>query len=268
MTDNTDPAEIAASTVGRTLLKALADQLEATTKPWREMTEVEQHAGLERMRLAVRVAVTDALRLIFGQSMPACPATLEGLTSKGTITMRLTVDKRAANRHELLDAVGTHVVVLIGNPDDYLQGINDIKARAQQPGLFDAPELPPLEDDLDDAEVEPEPEPEKTLSPEELADADESNWIETARDRDLEQNIVTGHERRSRRAYADDLLVKVQDWNVEASHPSIRYDETTVLKASRLELLMALQWMDAYIADQGTEHPRPQFLLPERSLEP
>ncbi len=302
MNDNTDPAEIAASAVGRTLLKAMSDELERQTTAWRDMREIDQHQALERMRQAVRLAVTDALRVIFGQDMPAVPATLDGLSSKGTISMRLTVAKTAANRHELLDAVGTQVVILIGNPDEYLQGLDEIKAKAQQPDLFTAPELPNLESDLgEDNEPKPgcrgcgepigalhkvdcpvraalikdgEHDADRVLEADTVVDEEaereptpdeiEDNWVETGNDPNVERNRVTQSTRTSRRALAVQLLEKVTSWNAQAKNPSIRFTHDTMMSAGRQELLMALQWFDAYAADQATEHPVPAFLLPER----
>lgn len=303
MNDNTEPAVIAASAVGRTLLKCLSDELERQPAAWSQMTELDQHQALERMRQAVRTAVADAMRVIFGQQMPAVPATLDNLSSKGTISMRLTVAKTAANRHELLDAVGHHVVVLIGDPEAYLEGLNDIKAKTQQPDLFSDPELPDLESDIDD---EPKPgcrgcaEPvgaphkldcsvraelikdgehdadlvleadtevdEEAAAPEPEPGPDdvEDNWVETGNDPHVERNRVTQKTRVSRRALAVQLLERVTTWNAEAKNPSIRFTHDTMMGAGRQELLMALTWLDAYAADQATEQQPPPFLLPER----
>lgn len=259
MNDNTEPAEIAASAVGRTLLKTLSDELERQPAAWRDLSEVDQHQALERMRQSVRLAVTDALRVIFGQQMPAVPATLEGLSSKGSISMRLTVAKSAANRHELLDAVGTQVVVLIGNPDVYLEGMDEIRATAQQPDLFTAPDIPPLDSDLG-----PEPDPEPQDPPPPGPDDIEDNWVETALDRDVERNRITQNTRVSRRALAIQLLEKLTTWNADASNLTIRFSQDTVLSGGRAELLLALHWFDAYSRDIRTEIQPPPFLVPER----
>lgn len=94
---------------------------------------------------------------------PACSAELVNLGVKGDgIKGSLAFSKTQHNLHELADAVGRQVVVVIATHEDYTQRMAELHAKAAQGDLFKAPQaseaydLPPAGSaivDLDTGEI-------------------------------------------------------------------------------------------------------------------
>ncbi len=257
-----EAADLAAETLGRQLLESLVKELEAAPGGWTNLSEHDQHASLERLRKVVRDLIDSTIRVLLGEEFPACPATLDNVSITGSIKARLTVAKGASSRHELLDAVGTNVIVLIGDSEQFLKGLEERRARSQQMSLLppDPPSGGPnLELESDLPEDEPEPKEDEKL------EENEADWVQVGNDPWQEQNLVTGQRRRSARGLCEDLLERVTSWNADPKHSTIRFSRETVAAASRRELLMALVWLDAYIAGNGAPEgvEQPPFLLPE-----
>lgn len=130
-----DPATVAADTVGANLLQAIVDELDAL-EPWRKLDTLSQDSMISRLRDRVTVEVSRALRVILAGDYPACAATLTGVTFADGIAVKLRVDKTAHHRHELADATGQSVLVVMANPGDHLASMETVRARAKQGDLF------------------------------------------------------------------------------------------------------------------------------------
>lgn len=258
MTDPNDPAELATENLGAYLLDQIVAELERQAVPFSKMAEIDQERAIDRLRVVVRNAVTETMRTLFRGEYPACTATLEAAQIKGRIVVRLTVDKSAASRHELLDAIGSSVVVLMADPETYLAGLEKVKAKAKQGDLFspraDLPQVPDMPDDeLGLGEDDPPAPP----NPEDVED----NW--TSESWGVDRNAVTGTSRVSQRKLAEDLIEAVTDWNAQSSNPSIEFVPENVKKQPRRDILLALQWLETYTKGESVEQlVRPEFLQP------
>lgn len=260
MTENTDPAEIAANNLGRDLLGAMVDELErAAAKPWSAMPEHDQQLAITRMRDRVKQLVGQTMRVLFAGDYPAVPATLDRVGVSGSIKLSMSVAKGAENRHELMDRVGQNVVILMADAEAYLEEIEGIRAQSKQADFF-KPQVD-LESDLGVDGSEPpadEPEPEEPLEidPNTL----DINWVRTGNNPRLERNVVTGLERLSVTALGEDLIDKLSSFNLRTDRQSVGYLVERIRERTRHEVLMALLWIDAYDSDEGTEVPCPDFL--------
>lgn len=132
-----DAAELAADTLGHDLLQALVNELQAT-KEWASRSEQDQNASIERLRVRVHKLVGEALNIMLLQEYPVVVATVAGVRFQKGIRVVLAVDKHAQSRHELADAEGKSVLVLIADPDELREGMGKIRAAAKQGELFSA----------------------------------------------------------------------------------------------------------------------------------
>lgn len=133
-------AELAAETMGRDLLSALVDELKAAPDCWDKMSQQDQDQTIERLRRRITKLVQEALGLVFRGEYPAVRATVAGVRFKKGITASLQVERGAYNRHELADAEGQQVLIVMANPDDYLARMEEIRAADKQGDLFPAGE--------------------------------------------------------------------------------------------------------------------------------
>lgn len=65
-----DVKDMAAEEMGKKLLESLIGVVQSIKRPWAEMTQYEQDDAIEKMRHAVKVATTQAVRLRGGARLP------------------------------------------------------------------------------------------------------------------------------------------------------------------------------------------------------
>lgn len=131
-----DAVELAAETLGKDLLTALINELQVAKAAWGQLSELDQNASIERLRQRVHKLVGEALGIMLLQQYPVVAATVVGVRFKKGITVALSLDKRAEGRHDLADAEGKSVLVVIADPDELREGMASIRAAAKQGELF------------------------------------------------------------------------------------------------------------------------------------
>lgn len=139
MTDQNDalhPIQLAADTLGRDILGALVDELKAAPDCWQKMNSIQQDDCINRLRKRTHEVVTSALELLLRGHYPSCEAELDSISVRKGIQVRLTIPRGSRNFHELADAVGTRVLVVIADPEDYEQRMDEVRAAADQGELF------------------------------------------------------------------------------------------------------------------------------------
>lgn len=130
-----DAASAAADTVGANLLQALVDCLDRVPA-WRAVEKFEQERAVNEIRARVQLEVRRALAVVFAGDYPACAATLTGVSFADGIAAKLRIDKTAAHRHELADATGQTVLVVMASAEEHFERMEAIRARAAQGDLF------------------------------------------------------------------------------------------------------------------------------------
>lgn len=151
-----NPTHLAAESLGHGILDALIHELDKFKKPFRQLPEFEQNAAIENLRVAVKTLVYDTMGVLFRGQYPACVATLAGVKFGDSITAVLTINKDAKHRHELSDAIKRGMVLVIADPERYLERMEEIRGSAAQGELvLHRPEaMPP---DAPKADVVPFP---------------------------------------------------------------------------------------------------------------
>jgi hypothetical protein len=133
-----EAAELAAETLGRDLLSAMVDELKVAPDCWEKMSQHKQDECINRLRARVQKLVAEALGLLFRGHYPATPATLVSVNFRKGIRAVLDISRSAHNRHELTDALGHQVLVVIADPEQYTARMNEIRAADKQGDLFPA----------------------------------------------------------------------------------------------------------------------------------
>lgn len=133
-----DVKDFAAEEMGKKLLESLIGVVQSIKRPWNEMTQSEQDDAIGKMRFAVKVATTQAVRLIGSNGATHVVGTLDQITIKDGVKAVVQIGKNAENLPELFEAQGGEVLIVCSR-QDYLDGINEVQGEPDQ-GSFEMEE--------------------------------------------------------------------------------------------------------------------------------
>lgn len=134
-----DPLEIVtltAETLGRDILAALIEEIKRIPSSWEQLKSHDQQMAIERLAQRTRLVITEGLYLLFRGHYPACEATLEGIAIKKGLRVSLKIAKGARNWHEVVEAEGSQVLLVMADPAQFVERMDEIKAQADQKDLF------------------------------------------------------------------------------------------------------------------------------------
>jgi len=109
--------------------------LESFKTPWNMTSEKNQEIALHRMEEVIERSVRQAVIVIATDRAPSLAGTVESVTFKDGIKAVLTLDKHAEGRHNLADAEGTTVLIVMANPEQFTGGMEKVGAAPDQHGL-------------------------------------------------------------------------------------------------------------------------------------
>lgn len=116
------------------LMKFMVQEIRQLPMGWQVLPEKQQKEVLDRMEGRTDEAVRRVVQIIAANDRPHILATLDSVTFKDGISMKLDISKLAANRHELADAQGGVVMIVLPKVDDHFGGDRP-KPQADQPPL-------------------------------------------------------------------------------------------------------------------------------------
>lgn len=128
---------ISAATMGRDLTAALLEELRNMPDQWSRLNKDLQQKIIDRFKERVSNAIQTAQHMLTASRFTAVPAALTHVNRKGGIKAGLVIAKDAPGRHELFDAEGAKVLVVIVDPAQWLKEMEDLKAVGNQADLFD-----------------------------------------------------------------------------------------------------------------------------------
>lgn len=128
-------SEVAASTMLGDLMTLVLDELKAAPDVWQKLGEVDQDAIIDRVRRRCESAVEDCVRIIATQGFARIRASVESVTVKDGIKAVVALSKHDANRHELVDAQGSSVFIVLADVEQFSGGTAGIKAEPDQGSL-------------------------------------------------------------------------------------------------------------------------------------
>ena len=132
------------------LFARIIDVLKSAQKNWRSMNKDEQDEVIAQLDDHVRDAIAQAVTLIAADSRPNVVMQLQQVTFKDGVKATLVMAGGADARHQLADAVGGAVVLVLVDEAPYMQG-----ERPQgEPAQADLELAAAMENALDAAETQ------------------------------------------------------------------------------------------------------------------
>lgn len=132
---DSDIVLLASDTMKGDLITALVDELKAAPNVWAKLSQVQQDEVIFRFERRVGAAIREAVRMIASDNRPSIEATLEQITAKDGIKAVITLSKNHSQRHDLLDAVGQAVLIVVADAEPYSGG-DKPKAEPDQKPLL------------------------------------------------------------------------------------------------------------------------------------
>lgn len=123
--------QLNAETLGIEVLDAMLYEVDKIPE-WGAQPAHVREATRERLKTVAEKLVRASILCIIGESFPALPATLSGISFGDGIKATLKLSKEDPSRHDLADAVGTSVIIVISQPEAYLQRMDAVKVDPQQ----------------------------------------------------------------------------------------------------------------------------------------
>ena len=126
-----------AATLGHDLMALTLELLRTMPDHWLRMSEDQQKKAIERIRERVAGAVTETAQIVMRAQFPAVKAELESITISKGVKITLAMDPDAAGRHDVYDAKGCDVLIVLAESERWLERMDEIKAHADQLQLFE-----------------------------------------------------------------------------------------------------------------------------------
>lgn len=132
-----DAIAIAGATMARDLVAAMLNEIRNMPALWSVMASDRQQQMIDALKDRAKKMVDICIANLARGTYPAVPATLEYVGNRKGIAASLTIAKDALCRHELFDAQGSQVLVVIAKPEQWFQRIDEIRAKSDQADLFE-----------------------------------------------------------------------------------------------------------------------------------
>ena len=123
--------------LGSVLLQSLLLEIRALPDCWQKMSEDQQAESLDRLCGAVDAAVTAAVVTLAAGEMATIRAEVESVTFKDGVKAVFTVQKDSPYRHDLADAQGNNVLIVLEDIKSYTASARDVKPDPDQRSLKD-----------------------------------------------------------------------------------------------------------------------------------
>lgn len=124
-----------ADTVGKDLLAALVQEINLLPDVWVKLSEAKQQDIIDRLAKRVTANVQTAVHIIQGQGRIVVQGELEQVAIKDGVKANISFSKAAENIRYLYWSAGMPVLVVVGNPNDYTQGMDEVKPMPDQRGF-------------------------------------------------------------------------------------------------------------------------------------
>lgn len=112
--------ELAVKTARGDVRSFLVDRLKQWKKPWEAMTESEQRAAVAESNHAAENLIRTLAALIASEGRKTLIGNLDQVTVKDGLKAVIKMSKHDENRHELMDAQGLAVIVVVQGVEEML----------------------------------------------------------------------------------------------------------------------------------------------------
>lgn len=171
-----------ADTIGKDLLQALVQELKLLPDTWPKLPQKKQDDIIERLRARVEHNVGMAVHLLAAQGRTVVAGDLEQITIKEGVKAVLKFSASAPSLHELYDAAGKAVLLVVADAGANTGGMDDIKGEADQRAMDLGHEYHDNDgggmgdDNVIDAQALPAPDGDAPPTEDELAEAREAGY--------------------------------------------------------------------------------------------
>lgn len=121
-TDLMDTQEIARESMLGDLMHAILDEVKALPDVWQKLPQSKQDEVLWRIENRSKTIIGNVVSIIASDARPAIHASVESVTVKDGIKAVLTVSRSSPSRHDLVDAQGSAVMIVISDAEPYAGG--------------------------------------------------------------------------------------------------------------------------------------------------
>lgn len=105
-----------------TFMKETLRAVKEMPKPWKQLTESQQDAVLAQFDYGAKQCLRQAVEIIAADERPNIKVELEQVTFKDGIKATVKMGKTGESRHQLADAVGSTVILVIADPGPFIKG--------------------------------------------------------------------------------------------------------------------------------------------------
>ena len=117
------------------MLQIVIDEIKAAPDVWQKMSQDQQDDMIDRCKRRLTGVVEQAVTHIVAAGRPVITADVESVTFKDGIKAVLKVSQSNPLRHELADATGLQVLVVVTDIKQFSGGTEGVKSDDDQPGL-------------------------------------------------------------------------------------------------------------------------------------
>lgn len=128
--------ELASEQLLAELMSIALDELKLGNEPWQRLSQNAQDDAIERVEKRCKAAVQQTVHLISSRGFVRMPATLDQLVAKDGLKATLSLNKLDPHRHELLDAQGSVITLVLASASQFIDAPHGHKSTPEQPELF------------------------------------------------------------------------------------------------------------------------------------
>lgn len=121
-----------AATIGKDLLSALVTELKLLPTVWAKLPKAKQDDIIDRLRDRVETNVKMAVHMLAAQGRTVVVGDLEQITIKDGAKAVIKVARSAESLHELYDAQGKAVLLVVSDAGEHTGGMDDVTGEADQ----------------------------------------------------------------------------------------------------------------------------------------
>jgi len=119
-------------TLGRDLLQALVQEIKLLPDVWTKIAKAQQDDVIDRLRNRVETNVKMAVHLISAEGRTVVAGDLDQITIKDGVKAVVKFSSATPNLHDLYEASGKAVLVVVANPAQHTGGMDEVRGEADQ----------------------------------------------------------------------------------------------------------------------------------------
>lgn len=130
-----DFRDMTTETIGRDLLQALVQEIKLLPDVWVKISKSKQDDVIDRLRSRVETNIKMAVHLLAAEGRTVVAGDLDQITIKDGVKAVVKFSSAAANLHELYEASGMAVLVVVANPNQNMGGMDEVVGESDQRGI-------------------------------------------------------------------------------------------------------------------------------------